>query len=223
LFQAIRFEKVVPEDRDKINKLTENTWVWGDYIPDYFDRWIKDGLFIKAVSDGDILGIIHARVFEDFTWFEGIRVKQEIRRKGVGKALAKKAMELSPKKIFRLAANEKNVPSVQLAKALGFKEIDRFYYIEGKIYDFKQLINEFKLKEVKVSLKNVKGYVDDWVWYPINKYSGKIYSNGELTILETTPPFLVSGYLENIRHMSSNFSSNSEGFIVFELRLTNIA
>ncbi|AFZ70799.1 sortase-like acyltransferase [Caldisphaera lagunensis DSM 15908] len=217
MFEPIRFELVKREDKDKINKLTENTWEWGDYTPELFEKWVNEGLFIKAISNEEIVGIIHARIFDDFAWFEGVRVKQEIRRKGIGKALAKKAMEMSGKSVFRLAANEKNVPSIQLAKALGFKEIDRFYYVEGKDYNYEKIVEEFNLKETNYDLKYVKGFVNDWVWYPIEKYNGKIYANNDLILLETDPPFLVKGYIEGIRHMSRNFVSNSEGFIVFEL------
>jgi ribosomal protein S18 acetylase RimI-like enzyme len=220
LIERIRFKRVNEEDEEKINKLTESTWGWGDYNPKIFDRWVREGLFIKAVDEYDnILGMIHVRLFEDFAWLEGVRVKQEIRRKGIGKLLARNAMDLSNKRVFRLVANEKNVPSIQLARSLGFREIDEFNFISfGMEASYDQIVKELDLHEVNDDL-NLSGYVDDWVWFPIEKYKKKKYGNEKIILLETNPPFLAKGYVEGYKQISKDFSINSERYIVYELKI----
>ncbi len=215
----IKFEKVSIQDKEKVIELTKNTWDWGDYIEKVFDHWINEGLFIKAISNGEILGIIHAKIFDDFAWLEGIRVKRELRRKGIGKELTLKAIQLSNKKIIRLLINEKNIPSLSLVKSLGFKEIDRFYYDKGKKVSLDNIIKNYGFYEAKNLILNLKGFVNDWVWFPIKYYNGKVYAKNSMILLNTDPPFLLGQENVDFEHNSIVKKDSSEGFIVFELNL----
>ena len=220
MIQDIKFEKVIYSDKKLVEELTKNTFEWGDYIKEVFDEWINDGLFIKAVdSNGNILGIIHAKICDDFAWLEGIRVNKNFRKKGIGKKLTEKAIELSKKRVFRLTVNEKNEPSLALVKSMGFKEIDRVYFNSGNRLDFKNIIEMYKLEQKKNIDFIFNGYVDNWVWYPFNKYKKLFYKNDQIILLQTNPPFVLKGDNLEFEHISINKKENSEGFIVFELKI----
>ncbi|MGC9183203.1 GNAT family N-acetyltransferase [Caldisphaera sp.] len=220
MIQDIKFEKVIYSDKKLVEELTKNTFEWGDYIKEVFDEWINDGLFIKAVdSNGNILGIIHVKICDDFAWLEGIRVNKNFRKKGIGKKLTEKAIELSNKRVFRLTVNEKNEPSLALVKSMGFKEIDRFYFNSGNRLDFKNIIEMYKLEQKKNIDFIFNGYVDNWVWYPFNKYKKLFYKNDQIILLQTNPPFALKGDNLKFEHISINKKENSEGFIVFELKI----
>ncbi|MFP3230446.1 MAG: GNAT family N-acetyltransferase [Caldisphaera sp.] len=220
MIQNIKFEKIKYSDKKLVEELTKNTFEWGDYINEVFDEWINQGLFIKAVDEnGDILGIIHAKIYDDFAWLEGIRVRQDVRKMGIGKKLTEKAIELSNRKIIRLTVNVKNRPSLALVKSMGFREIDRFYFNMGIKMDFKDIIDTYKLKQSENLGFSLKGYVDNWVWYPFDKYNKLFYTNDETIILNTNPPFVLKGNKLQFEHISINEKENSEGFIVFELKI----
>ncbi|MCE4608416.1 MAG: GNAT family N-acetyltransferase [Caldisphaeraceae archaeon] len=220
----IRYELVEEDDREQVERLTENTFPWGDYIANVFDEWIKEGIFIKAIdSYGKILGILHVRIFKGFAWLEGIRVKQELRRKGIGIGLTRKGIEMSGMKVFRLMTNERNVPSIQLAKSLGFKEIDDIYYVhQGLEAEAREIAEEFGFKE-RSEIPKIRGYVDRWVWFPIEDYKGKVYSNGEIVMLDTKPVFFAQGFLEGYKQYTKHFDSDHERFVVFELKIDDKA
>ncbi|MGC8567412.1 MAG: GNAT family N-acetyltransferase [Caldisphaera sp.] len=220
MLEKIFVERINKEDKKEIEDLTRNTWEWGDYITEVFDSWLNDGLFLKAIDENrKILGIIHVRIFEDFAWLEGIRIKSDIRRRGLGKFLTLKAMEKSIANIFRLIVNENNYSSIRLVTSLGFREIDKIYYIhKEKKVKVNEIIKDYGLKEVNQKL-DIKGYINNWVWFPISKYKGKIYSNDNMTLLDTDPPFAIKGILDNASFSTNNFIENSESFLVFELKL----
>ncbi|MGC8680394.1 MAG: GNAT family N-acetyltransferase, partial [Candidatus Micrarchaeia archaeon] len=60
----------------EILDISKNSFEWGDYIGDVFDYWIKNGIFLKAVKDGIIVGFLHIREYDKFIWIEGLRVRE---------------------------------------------------------------------------------------------------------------------------------------------------
>lgn len=102
---------------------------------------------------------------------------------------------------------------------MGFKEIDRIYLNEGDRIEFRKIVEKYKLKEIKNIHVDIKGFIDEWVWFPIEKYNKSFYINDNMILMETNPPFLYKGESVEFEHTSKVKKENSEGFIVFELNI----
>jgi ribosomal protein S18 acetylase RimI-like enzyme len=209
----VRIEKVDLKDKEEIIELSKDSFEWGDYIEYVFDEWLRSGIFLKAVENGEILGFLHVRLFDEFSWLEGLRVKKEYRRKGIATELTKSAMKISGKNIHRLMILETNVPSIELSKKLGFKPIDRVYYNYGEKKSADEIIREYNL--IKKDEKLRENYVDKWVYLDFKYYLDYIYSNHNLSILRTDPPFVING---SINYENISRSGGNECFIIFEKR-----
>ncbi|MFP3320783.1 MAG: GNAT family N-acetyltransferase [Acidilobus sp.] len=216
----VSFERVTAEDREAVERLLRSApevQLMG--LQGLFDRWLSEGLFIKAVDAyGSTVGVIHVRQAGDAVWLEGIAVSQDIRRKGIGRQLALYAMEASGGSVFRVMASARNVPSNALALALGFREVDRVYFSDGRRAAAAEMASELGLAEVSPSLEEVPGVVSDWAWVPSGLYRGKAYGGRGLLLLDTDPPFFARGDAEGYRRLSRERSSGAEELIVYELR-----
>ncbi len=190
------------------------------YSRSLIESWLTEGAFYKAVDpDGQIVGVIHVRIVADAVWLEGIATRPDVRRKGIGRALALQAMQVSGGEVFRIMASARNVPSTALANALGFREVDRVYFIDGREASAREIAEELGLRESDRSvISGVKGYVDRLAWAPIQHYKGRVYSGQGLALLETDPPFFAKGTTESFRAFSREPAYGSEEFIVYELR-----
>lgn len=190
------------------------------YSRSLLESWLSEGAFYKAVDpSGQIVGVIHVRTVADAVWLEGIATRPDIRRKGIGRALALQAMQVSGGEVFRIMASARNVPSTALANALGFKEVDRVYFTDGREANAQEIAAELGLIEAdRSAVSDVKGYVHRLAWAPIKYYQGRVYSGQGLTLLETDPPFFARGVAEGFRAFSREPTPGSEEFIVYELR-----
>jgi len=199
-------------DRSEILEISKNSFEWGDYIDEVFDLWLKNGIFIKAVENDKILGFIHIRIFKDFSWFEGLRVRIDARRIGVGTELTRKAIIISNKSVNRLMINAINKPSIVLSKKLDFREVNRFYYNESAGKDFDEILNKYGLKPLNEKLN--ENYVDEWVYFDKHYYKDFIYGNSSgLKLLKTSPPFILGGLIEE---ENFNKKNGSDLYIIFE-------
>ncbi|MEM3211502.1 MAG: GNAT family N-acetyltransferase [Thermoplasmata archaeon] len=203
---------VEEKDKNEIFEISKNSFEWGDYINEVFDLWLKEGIFIKAVDNNVILGFLHIKVFDKFVWLEGLRVKTEYRKKGIGSELTKKAIELAGNKVIRLLISETNIASLNLAKKFNFNIIDHVYYKEGERLEFNQLIEKLNLKKSNELL--LENYMDKWVYYENEYYKDYIYKNDEgVKILNTNPPFILQGKID---FENMNKQSGDECLLILE-------
>lgn len=200
-------------DRDEIINVSKGSqYITGeDYIEDVFDTWLKSGIFLKATEKNEILGFLHIRIFDTFIWLEGLRVSGKHKRKGVGSALTQKAIDLSGKRKIRMIILDSNIPSINLVKKFNFHEIDRIYYNIREKMPFIDIIKKYDLK--KLGENNKDPYLDDWAYFDNFYYKKYVYGNEELKILDTDPPFVINGSIEE-EHVSK--LKGDECFIVFE-------
>ncbi len=209
--------RMLKSDKVEVVSMAETASGHADYIKDIFDEWMESGVFLKAVIDGRIVGIIHVRVFEDFAWLEGLRVNISHRRRGIGRLLTLKAMEISRSKVIRLLIRKNNKPSLALATSLSFRQIDKIYYHGGTSKSFSEISMSLGLKRAKETLQC--GYMDGWRWFPREYYLSSLFigtsDNEEIVALETSPIFLVKGNIKVIEHASRNPRGGS-CFIVLE-------
>ncbi len=103
------------EDKDAIVAFCQNTFSWGDYIPDAWDNWMADadGRLIVGIVDDKPVGLAHVKVLEGGVgWMEGMRVHPDFRRHGVSTAMDHAAHDFARTRgchVARLATSIKNL------------------------------------------------------------------------------------------------------------------
>src|SRR5689334_14693744 len=86
----IEVRAALEQDRDAVLAFCANTWEWGDYIEDVWERWLYDpaGKLFVALVDGQPAAISHMLMLTSTdAWLEGLRVDPNYRHQGLAKAL----------------------------------------------------------------------------------------------------------------------------------------
>ncbi|MFN3346465.1 MAG: GNAT family N-acetyltransferase [Candidatus Bipolaricaulaceae bacterium] len=134
---GLRVRLATQEDRGRILAISQRIWEGQDYVPVVLDRWIAEGGLIVAEVSGQVVGFAKTtELAPGELWLEGLRVHPDHQGKGIAKALAQAQLEraLAQKpRTIRLATVEENVASLHIARALGFKEVARFFYLEADV------------------------------------------------------------------------------------------
>jgi RimJ/RimL family protein N-acetyltransferase len=108
------------------------TWSWGDYIPEVWDKWLKEksGRVFIATIDGVPVGITHLSIDKTHeVWLGGARTDPNYRRMGVATAITKKCLDYAKgkgAKVARLTTESDNTAAQAVIKKLGFKPIAEF-------------------------------------------------------------------------------------------------
>ena len=119
-------------DREAVLKFCEKTWSWGDYIPEVWDRWLKEekGRVFVATINGVPVGISHLSCLRsDEVWLSGARTDPNYRRRGVMTAITKKCLEYAKTKnakVARLVTDFDNVAARAVLKKLKFRPVAEF-------------------------------------------------------------------------------------------------
>jgi GNAT superfamily N-acetyltransferase len=126
----LTFRKAEEGDIPEIVAFTMDTWEWGDYIPHVIRRWIKEGRAYVAVW-GDRIAAVAAMVqVGKSAYLQGLRVRPELRGRGVGEAMTRFLLEEARRRgasVATLLVAEWNAPSHALVKKVGFRERMRIY------------------------------------------------------------------------------------------------
>jgi GNAT superfamily N-acetyltransferase len=116
-----------PDDADAIAGFTQNTFDWGDYIPQVFPDWIADerGRVVVAVDEDDIAVAISRGVMLSDTelWLQGARVSEQWRRKGIASDLGEALIEWGARqgaRVARLLTEGWNDPAQRQVEHGGF-------------------------------------------------------------------------------------------------------
>lgn len=139
-------EKIVvreakPEDKEAVLSFCRKTWDWGDYIPEVWDKWIKDpaGKIFVGVVDGKPVGITNVTIVkEGEAWLRGARTHPDYRRRGVITAITYKCLEFAAErgaKVARLVTESTNIPAQKALEKLGFKPVARFVWWETESFE----------------------------------------------------------------------------------------
>jgi len=218
----MRVDGVEEEDKSQVLEMTSHTWEWGDYISEVFDQWLQKGLFLKAVSpEGEIAGIVHGALEQDFLWVEGLRVKESFRKMGVGTSLVKSLIAGARKSTARALIHDDNYASLSLFRSLGFDQVAAVYYHEGA--------QALRYQEGRsLGRYTQTAYLDNWIWYnsrsrPIEAYEADV-EGIRIVYLRTEPAFLIEGHLPDKYSFSSSKvemlnGARYERFIVVEKKL----
>ncbi|WP_069806635.1 GNAT family N-acetyltransferase [Vulcanisaeta thermophila] len=123
----MRIRRALPDDVPQIVEFTRSTFPWGDYIPNVISQWINEGTTYVIEDGGRVLGILNAVPLPTgVLWLEGIRIRPEYRRRGLGRTLTEYAMEQGRRIGMRYAmlmVAQWNEPSHNLVRTLGFKPV----------------------------------------------------------------------------------------------------
>lgn len=117
-------------DKASIVPWTSDTFSWGDYVPDRFDKWMADDeseVLVCVDEDDTPIGLTHVTMLSEHEgWLEGARVHPEHRRSGVGRALNGAGVEWARKlgaKVMRLATESTNTAARTQVAGLGYREV----------------------------------------------------------------------------------------------------
>jgi len=128
----ISVRKARNSDRKAVFNFCKKTWSWGDYIPDVWDKWLKEEngrLFVATINNVPI-GISHLSTDKPHeVWLSGARTDPKYRRMGVATAITRKCLEYAKKKdakVARLVTESDNAAAKALLQKLGFKQIAEF-------------------------------------------------------------------------------------------------
>jgi GNAT superfamily N-acetyltransferase len=122
------------KETEEILAIASRTWDGWDFIPLLINKWFEEGGLFVAEDNGEIVGVTKTTTLSQGNlWFEGIRVREDLRGRGIGKALANFQLEEAKKQnptSIRLSTAEVNISSIKVITQMGFKKIHEFGYME---------------------------------------------------------------------------------------------
>lgn len=100
-------------------------WDGGDYLPEVFDSWAADpgASFQAAEADGVVVGVHRLRpIARGVMYYEGLRVAQSHRRRGIARAMLQTAVEEARRLGFdRMRVYTESADAGRLFTGEGFK------------------------------------------------------------------------------------------------------
>lgn len=168
--------KVTNNEKQAVLEFCKNTFSWGDYIGDVWDSWIKEGNFL-VIHDKDMpTAICHAAINKGKqVWIEGIRVKENFRRKGHASKLVTESEKLGKQNectISYMLIESSNKKSLDLAQKLNYENFETWnlYYLEPKKIDSVSEIKfaNYEKKSPSIIFSSNISYVNSWRWIPLD-------------------------------------------------------
>jgi GNAT superfamily N-acetyltransferase len=121
-----------PEDRETVLAFCEQTWEWGDYIDEVWDKWLTNtnGLLLVATADDKPAGVAHIdMVTRTDAWLEGLRVDPAFRQQGLARALNEQLLIEAMQRgatYARLAVESENRRSRQIVEQNHWRHVSSF-------------------------------------------------------------------------------------------------
>lgn len=115
-------------DREDVLEIAKHTWDGHDYVPYFFDTWLKDENShpLGIEIDGHIIALANLRVIDNGQtgWMEALRVHPEHRGKGLAATLTQYVVHVAqniPVKRIRYTTAVGNMTSLHLGDTVGMK------------------------------------------------------------------------------------------------------
>ncbi len=118
--------------RDRVGLVALCTAAVGpdDYVPQFLDRFLANGVVLLSEERGHVIGmVVYDDVPDGSAWLHAARTHPDVRRRGVATALMSACETLSRRRhrtAMRLWASADNVASVNANRKYGFRERARF-------------------------------------------------------------------------------------------------
>lgn len=124
---ALSVRPATAADKAAVLQISAQIWEGDDYLPGFFDRWVREGGFWVGVQRGRVVGCGKATQFSRGEWWlEGLRVDQRLTGRGLGTALSRailaRALDLRPVSL-RLATADVNDASIHIIEKMGFRRL----------------------------------------------------------------------------------------------------
>ena len=183
MVNIMKIRAAMSNDKATVLEFCKDTFSWGDYVADVWDRWQSKGRLHVVEDDGKVVGVYNLAIFEKQAWIEGMRVHPQYRRKGLGKSMLLHAESIIQNKIIRLIIESENHHSIRLAGSMG-------YYLEEK-WQLYSMPAEKQSSDIKTAndilqikdLVNSVTYADSWKWFPLdNEELGKLIEQERVVI-----------------------------------------
>ncbi len=157
------------DDKHSVLEFCKDTFSWGDYIADVWDSWQSKGGLYVSEQDGLVVGVYNVAFFEKEAWLEGMRVRLQYRKKGLGKKMLAHAESIIQNGTIRLIIESENHPSIALVTSMG-------YGLEEK-WQLYSMVPEKQESSVTVATTSYgldefftsTTYADSWKWLPLDK------------------------------------------------------
>jgi len=123
----ILIRRARPDDRPAMERICAQTWDWGDYIPEVWDRWLADqqGALIVGELAGEPAALSKITFLTpNQVWLEGMRVDPAHRQRGVAGKFLEYALAYARDRgaqVVRLATGGHNTPVHALAARYGMR------------------------------------------------------------------------------------------------------
>jgi GNAT superfamily N-acetyltransferase len=123
-------------DKPALMRISTRIWQGHDYVPLFFDRWLKAGGFWAGEMRGRLVGYGKAtELAPGEMWLEGLRVDPNCRKRGVGKELSRQVLDRTLERrpvSLRLATADVNHESIHIIKAvMGLKSYAEYRFFTG--------------------------------------------------------------------------------------------
>ena len=172
----MEIRKAKTSDKNSVLEFCKNTFSWGDYISDVWDYWFFEGHLLVSTIEEIPAAICHCSFLgNNQVWIEGIRVKKNLRRKGLAKNLVKHSENIGKKnncKIAKMLIESTNENSIKLAENLNYKKETKwdFYTLLPKKNVSPNDVKFASDKNKILSLINklTSDYVKSWRWIPFS-------------------------------------------------------
>jgi GNAT superfamily N-acetyltransferase len=123
-------------DRDDVLEIASKTWHGHDYLPYFFDAWLKDKNSHTAAIErsGRVISLANLRVIENGRtgWMEGLRVHPDYRGKGFASLITKHVVEIAKNvkvERIRYTTATDNQTSLHLGEMVGMeRKFDLAFY-----------------------------------------------------------------------------------------------
>lgn len=156
-------------DREPVLEFCHDTFSWGDYIADVWDKWEESGGLYVCQEGNMVVGMYHVVFLGGESWLEGMRVHPKFRKKGLGTKMMVHAESIIQKGTVRLIIESGNLPSIGLAKSVGYhvEEKWRLYSAVPQKQDSRATVATSSLSLDK--FLNSSTYADSWKWLPLGR------------------------------------------------------
>lgn len=128
------------DDQVAIASFTQQTFEWGDYVSDVFPHWLDDpqGLVVVGVDEDDVaVGMSRATMASPTeAWFQGARVREDWRRRGMAAAMAAAMTEWARARgarVARLLVEDWNDVALRQVEAGGFRTVGTWVAAERTV------------------------------------------------------------------------------------------
>lgn len=118
-----------PDDKQAVVDFTARIWDGHDYIKDVWDDWLVDGDGPLLVGELDGAAVAVAKLTDlryGEGWFQGLRVADQARGRGIARALLERCLELSRERgdrALRLMTDADNYRMHGIVEAAGFRRV----------------------------------------------------------------------------------------------------